>query len=67
MLSKKILTASLKGRHTHQVSQQLLASLRAAQFSGCGTGCGSTKKKSLTKFSDYQQKDVMAPMPTELA
>ena len=36
--------------------------MNVAQFSGC-----STKKKSLTKFSDYQQQDIMSPMPTQLA
>ena len=35
--------------------------MRAASFAGCSS------KKSLTKFSDYQQKDIMEPLPTVLA
>lgn len=40
----------------------LLTQLSAAQFGGCGS-----KKKSLSKFSDQIQKDIMAPAPTHLA
>jgi len=68
MFSKKIASLALR---KHAVSpftfQQLfMTQLRVAQFGACGSGCGSNKKKSLTKFSDAH-KDVMAPCPTTLA
>jgi dihydropyrimidine dehydrogenase (NADP+) len=67
MFSKKIASLALR---KHAVSpfasqQVLMTQLRLAQFA-CGTGCGSHKKKSLTKFSDAH-KEVMSPCPTTLA
>lgn len=66
MFSKKIASLALR---KHAVSpftsqQLLMTQLRLAQFAsgGCGSGC-SSKKKSLSKFSDAHE-EVMAPCPT---
>lgn len=68
MFSKKIAALALRKQAVSPfISQQVvMTQLRLAQFSGCGSGCGSNKKKSLTKFSDAH-KEVMAPCPTTLA
>ena len=75
MLSKKIFTTlrrttSTSTQYTEaarlltmQLSsqQRALTYLRASQFACC------SKKKNLTEFTEYQQNEVMAPVPTTLA
>jgi hypothetical protein len=63
MLSKKILY-TLRQVPKHSNRSQLIRT--ASVNFACGSGCG-TKKKELTKFSEYQEKEVMCGMPTSIS
>jgi len=63
MLSKKILNTLRQVTYYRQSTKFI----RTAQFNfACGSGCG-TKKKELTKFTEYQEKEVMCGMPTSIS